>query len=138
MSEIKKIAPMSIDFNALGELFDKHKTPLKRISRDSFGEIKDFSPGKWEEDEASEPKPLSFGQKAVGAVPMGSGVPFSDADMYRIKAVIAELIDLIDLRVPKAKAMTEDGFLERMCKDEAIKKLIDASRTAVEYIKMNQ
>lgn len=108
------------------------------IRTGTFEEIKDFSPGKWEEDEEFEPKPLSFGQKAVGYVLMGEEAPCHDTDMCRIKAGIAELIDLIDIRVPKAKAMTEDGFLERMCKDEAIKKLIDACRTAVDYIKMNQ
>lgn len=97
-------------------------------------EIKDFSPGKWEEDEVTEEKPLSFGQKAVGYIIPERG----DMDIYRISDAIAELIDIIDLRVPQSRPGTEEGFLERMTKDEATKKLIDACRTSVEYIKMVQ
>lgn len=100
-------------------------------------EIKDFSPGKWEEDETSEQNPLSFGQKAVAHA--GVGIPDKgDMDMYRIKASIAELIDIIDLRAPQARASTEDGFLQRMAKDEATKKLIDACEAAVKYIQMSK
>ena len=58
--------------------------------------------------------------------------------MYRIKASIAELIDIIDLRVPQARAATEDGFLQRMTKDDATKKLIDACEAAVKYIQMSK
>lgn len=112
------------------------RSEMKRRLTD-FTEIKDFSPGKWEEDESSVTSPLSFGQKAVAH--SGTGIPDKgDMDMYRIKASIAELIDIIDLRVPMSRPGTEEGFLERMAKDEATKKLIDACRTAVEYIKMIQ
>lgn len=112
------------------------RSEMKRRLTD-FTEIKDFSPGKWEEDEASEQNPLSFGQKAVAHA--GVGIPDKgDMDMYRIKASIAELIDIIDLRAPQARAATEDGFLQRMAKDEATKKLIDACEAAVKYIQMSK
>lgn len=107
------------------------------IPKNMDTEIKDFSPGKWEEDEASEQNPLSFGQKAVAHA--GVGIPDKgDMDMYRIKASIAELIDIIDLRAPQARAATEDGFLQRMAKDEATKKLIDACEAAVKYVTMSK
>ena len=61
-----------------------------------------------------------------------------DLDIHRIKSSIAELIDIVDLRVPQARASTEDGFLQRMAKDEATKKLIDACEAAVKYVTMSK
>ena len=124
------------EFEKYSPKVDNHLFTHTTISSGSLG-IKDFSPGKWEEDEASELKPLSFGQKAVAHA--GVGIPDKgDMDMYRIKASIAELIDIIDLRVPQARAATEDGFLQRMTKDDATKKLIDACEAAVKYIQMSK
>lgn len=99
-------------------------------------EIKDFSPGKWEEDENTEDKPLSFGQKAVGRTSIETGEQC--LDICRVKSYIAELIDIIDLRAPQSRAATEDGFLQRMAKDEATKKLIDACDAAVKYVTMSK
>ena len=104
--------------------------------QDMNEEIKDFSPGKWEEDENTEDKPLSFGQKAVGHPSIETGEQC--LDICRIKSYIAELIDIIDLRAPQSRAATEDGFLQRMAKDEATKKLIDACDAAVKYVTMSK
>ena len=109
------------------------------IPKNMDTEIKDFSPGKWEEDETTEEKPLSFGQKAVAHADSGwNGLVKEDLDIHRIKSSIAELIDIVDLRVPQARASTEDGFLQRMAKDEATKKLIDACEAAVKYVTMSK
>lgn len=113
-------------------IFGKPSTTIQNMKQ----EIKDFSPGKWEEDETTEEKPLSFGQKAVAHA--GSGLVKEDLDIHRIKSSIAELIDIVDLRVPIARAATEDGFLQRMAKDEATKKLIDACEAAVKYVTMSK
>jgi hypothetical protein len=114
------------------------RSEMKRNLKD-FLEIKDFSPGKWEEDETTEDKPLSFGQKAVAHADSGwNGLVKEDLDIHRIKSSIAELIDIVDLRVPQARAVTEDGFLQRMAKDDATKKLIDACDAAVKYVTMSK
>lgn len=113
-------------------IFGKPSTTIQNMDT----EIKDFSPGKWEEDETTEEKPLSFGQKAVAHA--GSGLVKEDLDIHRIKSSIAELIDIVDIRAPQARAATEDGFLQRMAKDEATKKLIDACEAAVKYVTMSK
>jgi len=123
------------EFEKYSPKVDNHLFTHTTISSGSLG-IKDFSPGKWEEDETTEPKPLSFGQKAVAHA--GIGLVNEDLDIHRIKSSIAELIDIVDLRVPQARAATEDGFLQRMAKDDATKKLIDACEAAVRYIKISK
>lgn len=115
---------------------EKSPTLEEKIQNELRSEMKDFSPGKWEEDETTEEKPLSFGQKAVAHA--GSGLVKEDLDIHRIKSSIAELIDIVDIRAPQARAATEDGFLQRMAKDEATKKLIDACEAAVKYVTMSK
>lgn len=124
------------EFEKYSPKVDNHLFTHTTISSGSL-EIKDFSPGKWEEDEVPEIKPLSFGQKAASYA--GRGLPDNvDMDVCRIKSSIAELIDIVDLRIPQSRAVTEDGFLERMAKDDATKKLIDACEAAVKYIQMSK
>ncbi len=110
-----------------------YSNPYFASQTNSF-ETKDLTPGKWEEDEQSDPKPLSFGQKAVSYSIMTD----DDPDMHRIKSYMAELIDIIDLRLPQSRASTEYGFIERMMKDDAIRKLMDACDAAIKYIDVSK
>lgn len=83
-------------------------------------------------DFAKDIQPFSFGQKSVNLKTTDSG------DILSIKNFAAEMIDLLDLSKCHFKIPTEDGAIERLKKDEAIKKIIDGCLWAVAFLEMKK